>query len=122
FHIPIKVRREIDLARIAMNICLDVFQREPAFLWTTTQRTKQVPLKIQQPNSCRAQANFEHESPRLVPFVSKLVRSNARDFEIVAALQKLSQTLADRKLLIRRLSRFEIRDQFLLERTEALQI
>ena len=97
--ITIEVDGEIDLACLAMNVRLDVFQRQSAFLWTTTKRTKQIPLKVEQTGSRRTQTNFQHQASRFLPVVGKLVRSNAGDREVVAMFEKVSQTFGDRESL-----------------------
>src|ERR1044072_1203528 len=78
-HVTIEVDGEIDLAGIAVYICLNVFQRVSALLWATTQRAEQVPLKVEQTDPRRAQTHPEHESSGFMPIVGELVCTNARD-------------------------------------------
>src|ERR1051325_10141909 len=117
-NIAIEVDGEIDLARVAVNVAVNVFQRAAALLWSTTKRAKQVPLKIEQAAARRTQTNFQHRTSRQLPIVGEFVRANARDCVIVAAFEKLSETLGDGDAF----RSVKISDQFLLERGETLQI
>ena len=49
-----------------------------------------------------------HDTSRLLPIISKLVRANTRDREIVAVFEKACQALGDRQFLLRRFRSFEI--------------
>ena len=78
-----------------MNVGLDVFQGHSALLCAAAQRTKQVPLKVEQTGSGRTQTDLEHESPGLIPIVSQLVRADACDCEVVAVFDEVEQALGD---------------------------
>ncbi len=98
------------------------FKEPPDCLWAATQRAKQVPLKVEQPDPRRPQADFEDKTSRFVPVVGKLVRADPSDGEIVTVFEKVCESMDDGKFQLGRFCLFDVCDQLLFECRQLLQI
>src|SRR5256885_2590358 len=86
----IEVYSEVDATGFAVNIRVDVLQRCPTFLRAPTQRTKQIPLQVQQASSSCAQAGFKHDSARLIPIIGQLIRLDPGQGKVVRLLNEVN--------------------------------
>ena len=55
-------------------------------------------MQIQQSDSRRAEACFQHNPARLLPTVGQLIRLNARHGEVVGLLNEFEQALHGRRV------------------------
>src|SRR5687768_10391188 len=120
--VPLEIDSKIDLARFAVRMLVDVFQRKRRLLWTTTQRTQQVPLKVEQADPHRTQADFQDETSRHMPVIGQFVCANTTDVKVVGMFEKVCETICNRALLFDQVRIGKRVDQLLMERLQPRQV